>query len=29
LLLEETRPDWKSTYGARPFELAALLPAAR
>jgi hypothetical protein len=25
LLLEETLPDWKSAYGARPFELAALL----
>jgi hypothetical protein len=29
LLLEETRPDWKSAYGARPFELAALLSATR
>jgi hypothetical protein len=29
LLLEETRPGWKAAYGARPFELAALLSAAR
>ena len=29
LLLEETRPDWKAAYGARPFELAALLSAIR
>ena len=27
LLLEETRPKWKADYGARPFEVAALLPA--
>ena len=25
LLLDETRPGWKSAYGARPFALAALL----
>jgi hypothetical protein len=29
LLLEETRPGWKAAYGARPFELAALLSATR
>jgi hypothetical protein len=29
LLLEETRPGWKSAYGARPFELAVLLSASR
>ena len=28
LLLEETRPDWKRAYAARPFALAALLRAA-
>jgi hypothetical protein len=25
LVLDETRPDWKAAYAARPFELAALL----
>jgi len=29
LLLEETRPGWKADYGARPFELAGLLPGTR
>jgi hypothetical protein len=29
LLLDETRPDWKSAYSERPFEVAELLSAAR
>jgi hypothetical protein len=29
LVLEETRPDWKSAYSRRPFALAALLSATR
>jgi hypothetical protein len=29
LVLEETRPDWRSAYNRRPFALAALLSAAR
>jgi hypothetical protein len=29
LVLEDTRPGWKSAYRRRPFALAALLPATR